>query len=196
MLISFSYVFVYSTEKFKISDKNCAPRARCRNLDSESFFTPKGYELSLPNVDYRMSPELTKHFTSDSELGEKVAKYRALFVSAWNDLLDDLANGKVNYPSNEHEFRGLLYAKCLELMKENAFETPYEIHAEDKAVYGADIADLTLGDLREFDTSARALTVEIKLDPTSESVISTIKKLQEYVVKDRLFYASFVALGT
>ena len=134
---------------------------------------------------------------ANEALAEKVAKYRSLFLSAWDNLKEDLANGIVNYPENEHELRSLLFAKCLELMKkkERGFATPYQIHTEDIKIYGGAKADLTLGDLKEFDSSARAVTVEIKHDPCSEDIISDIKKLQRYVAENRLFFAFFVAIG-
>lgn len=128
-------------------------------------------------------------------LAEKVAKHGSLFRSAWYNLKEELANGIVNYPDNEHELSSLLFAKCLELMKKERFATPYQIHAEDVEIYAGNRADLTLGDLKEVDSSAKAVTVEIKHNPSSQKVMSDIMKLQRYIADDKLFHAFFVAIG-
>lgn len=134
-----------------------------------------------------------KDLTPDQEaLAKKIAEYDLLFVSAWNDLLEDFESGVI-YPKNEWELRSFLFAKCLSLMSQKKFNTPYQISVEDYEIYEGERADLTLGNLEEMDT--RCITVEIKHFPTPDEILSDIEKLRKYLTKDRLAFAYFVALG-
>jgi len=132
----------------------------------------------------RITPE------QQNEMAKKLRMYDDLFDDACLAFLEDYESGFID-PKNEWELRNFLFAKCLELMKERKFETPYQIGAEDVTVYGKQKADLTLGNVKEWDT--RWLTVEIKRFPNLKRLRSDIEKLRRYI-EDKLVYAYFVAL--
>jgi hypothetical protein len=132
-----------------------------------------------------MSEKLKEH---DAE--RVMRKYFMVFLDAWQDFLEDLKKGEFHVPSKEEGLRCLLFAKCLEIMRQKKFEKPYEIFVEDKEIVKGTRADIALGWLED----GRFVAVEVKDGPDAEKIKADIKKLQRYV-KSGVLFGFFAMIG-
>lgn len=118
-------------------------------------------------------------------------KYFTVFQSVWQDFLEALEKGDFYVPIYEEQLRSLLFAKCLETMRQKKFEKPYEIFAEDREISKRARPDITFGKLED----GKFVAVELKSFPSSpEEIKEDIKKLQGYV-KSGVVFGFFAMVG-
>lgn len=126
--------------------------------------------------------------------------YDEVLQKAWRNILENYENNLIDF-DNESTLRSHLFAECLQIMKEESFETPFKIYAERclmpgkipierfTEIYGY-LADLVLGD--------NEIAVELKIvsrtgpQPSPSSVKKDLDKLSMHANWGEVAY--FLAL--
>lgn len=129
--------------------------------------------------------------------------YNAIFIRAVEDAIKEYVKGKIQFMT-EADLQSHLFSKCVELMKQEVFTPPFQIHVEKDVFERRRKIDMVLG--------ANDVLVEIKLEPdypgvNKPVVFSTIKeaggkgygsveedllKIEDYARKGK--YAHFIMI--
>ena len=128
----------------------------------------------------------------EREAQRNLRKYFMVFQDAWQDFLKALEKGEFNVPSKEEGLRCLLFAKCLEIMRQKKFEKPYEILVEDKETSTETRADITLGRWLE---TGRLVAIELKDSRPVKEIKADIRKLQGFVKNEAAASGFFAMIG-